>query len=81
MTIKFTYAKVTGSSEFPMDMLRYDSAWPRYEAEIHNFWADHHDRRSIEIVTFVKGGRRKPSMNDFTDTRWASFGWRIELVS
>ena len=61
--------KVTGASEFPMDMLRYDAVYPRTSEDASNIGAGQwhkRERRTIEI----KG-------EGCTPDRWASFGWKV----
>lgn len=66
---KFT---VVGTGEFPFDMLRYDRCWPRLESEIVAL-APHHRGsliRELRSVTLI-------GLNEPTDGRWASFGWKV----
>lgn len=66
---------VTGAGEFPMDMLRYDRAWPARGQDV-----------TAIIGIGVRRGARAPgrrsvrlhSIEDPTEGRWASFGWAVE---
>lgn len=62
---RFYCYTVTGTDHFPLDMLRYDKAWPM-DSHAVSLISDN-DERSIRITS-----RDKPH-----DTRWASFGWRV----
>ena len=70
---EYTYT-VTGTGNFPFDMLRYYRAWPRREAEIGKVPFDprHDDRenRSIDIR----------SNSSPTTARWRSFGWIVSNI-
>jgi hypothetical protein len=64
---------VEGKGEFPFDMLRYDSCWPKRETEDVVVMAPHHRSsllRELRQVTLV--GIHEP-----TEGRWSSFGWRV----
>jgi len=58
---------VTGSGEFPFDMLRHDSCWPATGMDV--VLIDRHERqlRSIKIRSY-----RKPTID-----RWSSFTWSV----
>lgn len=71
MIVKFT---VQGTHPFPMDMLRYDSAYPatgesavRIEKSICDYTRADPEPIVIELV-----GPRNP-----TEGRWNSFGWQV----
>lgn len=72
---RLSYAIATGRGEFPLDMLRYDSCWPRYEVGTCHMNVEGY--REIQVTTYVKDGRRNPSIQDFTPARWKSFGWNL----
>jgi hypothetical protein len=64
---------VEGSGEFPFDMLRYDSCFPRDEGQARQM-GDTHERRRVHLV------RRIPADVPFpepTVARWESFLWRV----
>jgi len=69
---RYTYW-VTGTREFPFDMLRYDSAWPADSQSASNLawsYADlnvSRDRRSVRLHSY-----REPTVD-----RWASFSWSV----
>lgn len=63
---------VTGSGEFPWDMLRYDHAWPATSEDavkLAPFGDAKRERRSIRIR----------SLSEPTIGRWASFMWSVGL--
>lgn len=58
--------EVAGRGSFPLDMLRYDCAWPAREAELPRL------TYSLELRQIKIRSNKAP-----TEDRWASFGWRI----
>lgn len=77
-TVLLKYS-VSGDRSFPIDMLRYDAAWPASEAD------------SREIVSSMDVGRttdrRVVLLHEDRDlkwqpsgARWQSFGWRLGTV-
>lgn len=71
MALKQTSFKVEGRGPFPIDMLRYDSAWPATGA----------DASIIENLNHVRE-RRTVTLNSIgigapTIARWNSFLWRV----
>lgn len=67
---------VEGDGRFPLDCLRYDSAWPAEERDsyaIHPAYDDHDmPRRAIMIKT------RWPSAP--TIDKWKAYGWTVTVV-
>lgn len=62
---------VSGSSPFPIDMLRYDRCWPESESDSGSISATARNRpHGARFVTLT--GHHPP-----TDGRWASFGWTV----
>jgi len=62
---------VTGTHEFPYDMLRYDSCWPERET----------DTPKLGRPRVLPGTARSVGMiglHEPTSARWASFGWEVE---
>lgn len=73
---------VTGNSEFPMDMLRYDQCYPHTSDDASQITASFHDRKGPYKVTLVvasefKGGSHVP----ITPARWSSFLWSVDPSS
>jgi hypothetical protein len=62
---------VRGALAFPIDMLRYDAAWPASESSSHLIEASiaHDTNGPVEVIIC----HRKP----LTAQRWESFGWTI----
>jgi len=65
---------VTGTGEFPWDMLRYDACWPADSTEAYKmgvgFWGKddaYSRRRSIKLRSY-----RAPTVD-----RWSSFTWSV----
>ncbi len=59
---------VEGYGEFPFDMLRYDSCWPKSEG--HDSYAlGNRDQRRVVLQTWSERG---PTVG-----RWESFTWRV----
>jgi len=68
-----TYQKfivVEGSGSFPVDMLRYDSAFPATEIDS-SLVEDHHEHRAVALIV--------RSLNNLgpTEARWESFTWKV----
>lgn len=68
---------VAGQGPFPVDMLRYDSAFPDHET----------DAGKIERTFRNRGGAERIALRLVTDSpnaptaeRWRSFGWTVEAV-
>lgn len=65
---------VAGSGMFPIDMLRYDSAFPYREEDSSKCKESAHERRRIVLcrrgVNEVAGSKR-----------WESFGWHLVFAS
>ncbi len=65
---------VEGKYDFPFDMLRYDQCWPKSES----------DSAVIERSTIPR--QRRPfrvtlqGIDEPTEARWQSFGWRVTEV-
>lgn len=69
-----TYFIVSGDGELPLDMLRYDCAFPATEEDARR--AEHErGRRAVALVS------RRPRDNGPNRQRWVSFGWKVEEVS
>jgi hypothetical protein len=67
--VKLYEYKVTGRGSFPLDMLRYDRAWPAYESEISAF-AWEASTRTLTLRSY-----QLP-----TTARWSSFLWAVGEV-
>lgn len=63
---------VTGSRDFPVDMLRYDRCWPAHESDSTTM-ATACDPGALGLsLTIVMRGMRSPTVE-----RWRSFGWSV----
>lgn len=74
---RFEY-EVRGRGRFPIDMLRYDGAYPtgqRDAARIESTYPRFTEDALTEPVTVMLTSTRMP-----TNGRWASFGWRVLSV-
>lgn len=63
---------VSGSGEFPIDMLRYDSCCPFTEADSHTMSQSEPGQPRIVVL-------KRFSVNGLgaTEGRWKSFGWKV----
>jgi hypothetical protein len=59
---------VTGTHDFPYDMLRYDTCWPEREMDTPKLGRRSTDTRRVGMI-----GLHEP-----TGARWSSFGWEVE---
>lgn len=71
---------VTGSGPFPIDMLRYDSAWPKSEMDSHlvSMTRDNEGYfrpRTVTLETWNSPDRAPIAR--VTPERWESFGWKV----
>ena len=72
---------VSGSGQFPTDMLRYDYCYPASSDDAVNMLEDKYipiaDRRPRQVKM-----ARMVSKRDIQPTaaRWASFGWQVSQV-
>ena len=74
----YTY-KVSGKAPFPVDMLRYDQAFPRHEDQSHLITSEFDPfvaPPTGAVMTVELGGLRPPTFG-----RWESFGWSADFDS
>ncbi len=84
-TADIVYAKVMGSGEFPIDMLRYDCCSPATEEDSnlitrtlrHDRFADGGATNWVIMVKKVLRERNRRNPRLFTVGRWNSFGCAI----
>ena len=62
---------VLGQGEFPLDMLRYDSAFPTEQEDSAKLQRDQSELRTVVLT------RRGINNHWGTQDRWKSFGWTI----
>lgn len=71
--------EVEGKGYFPLDMLRYDNCFPRFEessAEIANTFLNWSTEiRTVTLSRFITFKGNAPTFK-----RWESFGWRVTSV-
>lgn len=67
---KFYRYSVVGRGVFPMDMLRYDQAWPRNSWDAAKIGLTPEDGGYLEPRTVALESYKEP-----TSARWFSFGW------
>ena len=67
--MKFTKFTVEGSGKFPIDMLRYDRAFPCIERDSGQITA--RGKRRVALL------KVDPNRTGPTVARWGSFGWRV----
>lgn len=63
---------VTGRGIFPLDMLRFDSCWPRFQGDTGTLYGSLTEKdaatRTVHLI-----GLQTPSIG-----RWQSFGWQVK---
>lgn len=62
---------VEGAGSFPVDMLRYDCAFPFGQVDATKMEGHHNEHRCLVVV------RRGVNQDSGTPERWASYGWRV----
>lgn len=72
--------RVEGTRDFPLDMLRYDSCWPRNSDDAitigQTLARDDLGVFGMKQVCLIRYCRTK-NMPGVTNGRWASFGWNV----
>lgn len=67
---------VHGSSDFPIDMLRYDCCWPRNESDSYliqgGAYSEPKDARNVWLLHDADNKHWRPNVD-----RWKSFGWQV----
>lgn len=75
---------VTGTGEFPIDMMRYDRATPLSQLDashtISSFTNPEDEAYSVRLIRFTEGKGRNHADNPTVD-RWQSFGWQVSDVT
>lgn len=59
--------EVSGAGQFPFDMLRYDSCWPRRQTDVLDMTSARAGQRTVSLL-----GLSAPTV-----ARWESFGWTV----
>lgn len=73
----YTY-DVQGTGDVPMDMLRYDGAYPATSEDGFKIYADRHmDNERLRVFLRTPRIVRLSSHREPTPARWASFGWKV----
>lgn len=75
--------EVEGCGSFPLDMLRYDCAFPRGSEDVDVILQgdgaitpqDFAVRRTVKLARYTKLSTAQP-----TAARWISFGWKVVNV-
>lgn len=65
--------KVQGTTNFPLDMLRYDKCYPHEQVDVSNMLDDLD--RDLTTVTLVHRDDKKVWLP--TKDRWHTFGWDV----
>ena len=73
MAKTYTY-EVTGTGPFPLDMLRYDTAYPDNPRAVDTL---PDARRGLSATSGVRFTLRLRSQYPPTTERWRSFGWGV----
>jgi hypothetical protein len=72
-------AKISGSGEFPIDMLRYDSCSPYKESD--SYLIANTFKRYEKWEIYVKCRPLDKKRSPWTVDRWKSFGVTIEIIN
>lgn len=67
---------VEGDGRFPIDCLRYDSAWPAEERDSNAILAAHDDHDAPRRAVLIK--TRWPAAP--TIDKWAAYGWTVTQI-
>ena len=67
---EFYRYEVQGVGPFPLDMLRYDSAWPANQESASRMVTGRREPEGRRIITLA-------SHHHPTEDRWSSFGWTV----
>lgn len=78
MALKLVHAEVEFVGVFPIDMLRYDSCWPRTGEDASHIADSQTDSRDKRVVQVTKYSEKK--RDHFTTARWKSFLCTIKEV-
>lgn len=71
--LKYQHAAfVTGDGAFPIDMLRYEGAFPAEETDSNRI-GHVEETRTVRLIKF--SSEREPRWNH---ARWHSFGWTLQ---
>jgi hypothetical protein len=70
----YVMMRVRGRGKFPMDMLRYDCAYPSDTTSAMRVLTPEDDERNKQRTVYLTS-RQMPTV-----ARWASFGWHCETV-
>lgn len=81
MSNYFVVAKVTGTSHFPTDMLRYDTCFPASQIAVLNMsYLPNKPERTVEVAKIMLGNKPdKDTGGGFSPGRWQSFGWSLKV--
>ena len=82
----FTVIPESEHSEFPLDMLRYDTCWPYSQEDVATIQKTfrhliYNENDVIEELPPIHLKRRIESKKSMpTEDRWKSFGWKVYHV-
>lgn len=71
MQLKLHRFVVSGTTPFPIDMLRYDECWPSTSGDVAAIVTDRHRDNGPLRIELV--GIKPPTIG-----RWRSFSWTVE---
>jgi hypothetical protein len=83
MKKKIVFAMVSGSGEFPIDMLRYDSCCPATEEDSHIVSRSFNNYENWNVCVkkvLLESLSKKDLHTSFTEGRWRSFGCNVRMV-
>lgn len=67
--------RVVGQGRFPLDMLRYDGAFPMNSEDAVKIGSEDRENREVRLIARQASRDWQPCAG-----RWASFGWRVYPV-
>jgi len=68
-------ATYRGNRYFPIDMLRYDSCWPRSPGDVSNIALTFSPEFHNDTLTICVARIAARKSDAWTDDRWKTFGW------
>jgi len=77
MTIHTSHRTATGTGAFPLDMLRYDHAWPASSDDAAAIAATFRPGFKAHPVTIRITNNGPNHHGEWNPQRWASFGWKL----
>jgi hypothetical protein len=77
VAIKIQEFRVTGRGRFPLDMLRYDRAYPVHPDDVRIIEGASTDPDPVKVVVVTLRRWCESRRDQPTEGRWQSFGWPV----